>query len=91
LVDLLGHDRNVYEEEEIINKMPFEPPALMWKTLVGACRIHGNMELGKHAAEWVLELDLLYPATCVLLSNIYAAAGKWNDVTKVRNMMKDNG
>eukprot|EP01018_Ginkgo_biloba_P029573 Gb_20749 [translate_table: standard] len=91
MVDLLGRAGCLDEAEDIINKMPFEPGALVWRTLLGACRIHGNMDLGKRAAEWVLELEPQDPASYVLLSNIYAAAARWDDVTKVRNTMYERG
>eukprot|EP01018_Ginkgo_biloba_P007201 Gb_03579 [translate_table: standard] len=91
MVDLLGRAGCLGEAEAFINEIPFEPGALVWGTLLGACRVHGNMELGKQAAERLLELDPQNSATYVLLSNIYAEAGRWEDVAKVRTMMKDKG
>eukprot|EP01018_Ginkgo_biloba_P027869 Gb_30918 [translate_table: standard] len=91
MVDLLGRAGQLNEAKNLINQMPFEPSALVWRTLLGACRTHGNMELGKHAAEHILELEPEDPAMYVLLSNIYAAAGRWDDVEKVRKMMIDRG
>eukprot|EP01018_Ginkgo_biloba_P030030 Gb_09794 [translate_table: standard] len=91
IVDLLGRAGCLSEAEDFINKMPVQANALVWRTLLGACRVHGNMEIGKRAAECLLELEPQDAATYVLLSNIYASAGKWNDVTKVRTMMKDRG
>eukprot|EP01018_Ginkgo_biloba_P030033 Gb_09792 [translate_table: standard] len=90
MVDLLGRAGCLDEAEDFINKMPLEPSALVWRSLLGACRVHCNMDKGKYAAECLLELDPHDAATYVLLSNIYAAAGKWNDVAKVRMLMKDN-
>eukprot|EP01018_Ginkgo_biloba_P010381 Gb_31374 [translate_table: standard] len=91
MVDLFGRAGHLDEAVRIINKMAFEPGALVWRTLLGACRIHGNIDLAKHAAECLLELEPEDDATYVLLSNVYAAAGKWDDVVKVRKMMKDRG
>ncbi|KAH9289528.1 hypothetical protein KI387_033645, partial [Taxus chinensis] len=50
MVDQLGRAGCLEEAEGFIHKMPFPPRALMWRTLLGACRIHGNLELGKRAA-----------------------------------------
>lgn len=49
IVDLLGRVGHLYEAEDFINNMPFEPSALVWETLLQACRIHGNMEVAKRA------------------------------------------
>eukprot|EP01018_Ginkgo_biloba_P001961 Gb_38292 [translate_table: standard] len=91
MVDLLGRAGHLLEAESFIYKMPFEPGAVVWRALLGACRVHGNMELGKRAAEYSIKLEPQEAATYVLLSNIYASAGRWDDVVKVRNMMKDQG
>eukprot|EP01018_Ginkgo_biloba_P009344 Gb_05356 [translate_table: standard] len=91
MVDLLGRAGFLYEAECLINRMPIKPAVLVWRTLLGACRIHGNKELGKCAAEHILELEPQDAAAYVLLSNIYAASGRWADVAKVRKKMKDVG
>eukprot|EP01018_Ginkgo_biloba_P000686 Gb_34816 [translate_table: standard] len=89
MVDLLGRAGHLEEANDFINKMPFEPNALVWRTLLGACRVHGNMELGKRAAESALNLEPEDAATYVLLSNIYASAGRWDDSANIRQLMKD--
>eukprot|EP01018_Ginkgo_biloba_P032323 Gb_32256 [translate_table: standard] len=91
MVDLLGRGGHIDEAVAFINEMQCEPDVVVWKTLLGACRIHGNMQLGKHVAERILDLEPEDDATYVLLSNIYAMSGKWDDVTKVRKLMKDRG
>eukprot|EP01018_Ginkgo_biloba_P000473 Gb_25129 [translate_table: standard] len=89
MVDLLGRAGRLDEAETFINEMPFKPDALIWRTLLGACKIHGNTELGQRAAQSLLELEPQEPSTYVLLSNIYAAAGRWDAVAMVRKTMKD--
>eukprot|EP01018_Ginkgo_biloba_P010984 Gb_29028 [translate_table: standard] len=91
MVDLLGRAGCLDEAEEFVNSMPFEPNASMWGALLGASRIHGNMELGKRAAEHIFKLEPENAGMYVLLSNMYAAVGRWDDVTKLRVMMKDRG
>eukprot|EP01018_Ginkgo_biloba_P000403 Gb_07442 [translate_table: standard] len=91
IVDLLGRAGHLDEAEAFINNMPFRPSALIWQTLLGACRIHGNTELGRRAADCLIVLQPQDSATYVLLSNIYAAAGRWDDRAKVRKMMEDMG
>ncbi|XP_057828703.2 pentatricopeptide repeat-containing protein At2g27610 [Cryptomeria japonica] len=91
IVDLLSRAGRLNEAANVVKRMPFEPSALVWRTLLGACRIHGNLELGKHAAECILALEPEDTATYVLLSNIYAVLGRWEDVAKVRKLMKAKG
>eukprot|EP01018_Ginkgo_biloba_P036306 Gb_38750 [translate_table: standard] len=91
MIDLLGRAGRLDEAEVFINNMPFEPDAVVWGALLSACRIHGNMELGKRAAECLSKLEPLNAASYVLLSNIYSAAGRWDDAAKMRKMMKDMG
>eukprot|EP01018_Ginkgo_biloba_P030250 Gb_03345 [translate_table: standard] len=89
MVDLLGRAGRLNDAHAVIKNMPFEPTAGVWGALLGACRVHCNIELGEHVFERLLELDPKHDGNYVLLSNIYAAAGRWDDVAKVRNMMKD--
>ncbi|XP_057827674.2 pentatricopeptide repeat-containing protein At4g21065 [Cryptomeria japonica] len=91
IVDLLGRAGLLEEAEDFIKKMPLEPNISVWQSLLGACRIHGNMELGKYAAECLLKLEPNDSATYILLSNIYAAANRWEDAARVRKMMRDRG
>jgi pentatricopeptide repeat protein len=72
MVDLLGH---LQEAENMIKVMPCEPDVTAWKALLGACRIHGNVEMGECVAKRVLELEPENAAGYVLQSSIYAAGG----------------
>eukprot|EP01018_Ginkgo_biloba_P031727 Gb_14403 [translate_table: standard] len=89
MVDLLGRAGHLDEAQDFINNMPIKPDAAVWGSLLAACRVHTNIEIGEHAAECLFELHPKSVAPYVLLSNIYAAAGRWDDIEKVRKMMKD--
>eukprot|EP01018_Ginkgo_biloba_P003034 Gb_26694 [translate_table: standard] len=91
MVDLLARSGQVDKAEEFIHGMPFEPGASVWGALLGACRIHDKMEIGKRVAGYLSKLEPQNVGTLVLLSNIYAAAGRWDDVAKVRKLMKRRG
>ncbi|XP_008775674.2 pentatricopeptide repeat-containing protein At3g24000, mitochondrial [Phoenix dactylifera] len=91
IVDLLGRAGLLDQALKFINDMPIQPTAAVWGALLGACRMHKNAELGKYAAERVFELDPHDAGPHVLLYNIYASAGRWDDAAKVRRMMKENG
>ncbi|XP_028763091.1 pentatricopeptide repeat-containing protein At1g11290, chloroplastic-like isoform X1 [Neltuma alba] len=91
VVDLLGRVGHLNEAMEFIRKMPIEPNEMIWQTLLGACRIHGNTELGEIAAQNILSTMPDYPATYVLLSNAYIESGLYEDGVSLRNIMKERG
>lgn len=91
IVDLLGRAGLLNEALRFINEMPIQPTAAVWGALLGACRMHKNVEMGSFAAERVFELDPHDSGPHVLLSNIYASGNRWRDAAKVRKLMKESG
>ncbi|KAL3850371.1 hypothetical protein ACJIZ3_012253 [Penstemon smallii] len=88
MVDLLGRAGKLNEAMELINKMPVEADAIVWGSLMGACRNHLNSDLAEIAAKKLLQLEPKNAGPYVLLSNIYASKGKWGDVAKLRKNMR---
>ncbi|XP_058106120.1 pentatricopeptide repeat-containing protein At3g22690-like [Magnolia sinica] len=92
MVDLFGRCGLLSEVEDFMKNIPTNSNGeAIWGALLGACRIHGNVELAEYAMNHLLELDPSNSGAYVLLSNVYAKASQWADVVKVRNMMKGNG
>ncbi|KAM7520721.1 hypothetical protein LguiB_019683 [Lonicera macranthoides] len=91
MVDLLGRAGLLLEAFHFVDAMEIEPNSIIWRTLLGACRIHGNVELGKRANEQLLKLRHNESGDYVLLSNIYASRCEWDGAEKVRKSMDDNG
>ncbi|KQK07032.1 hypothetical protein BRADI_2g32290v3 [Brachypodium distachyon] len=89
IVDLLARSGLVEEARQFINEMPCKADALVWKTLLSACRTYGNTEIGEIAANHVINLEPRDPAPYVLLSNLYADAGLWDEVARIRSLMRD--
>ncbi|PIA61148.1 hypothetical protein AQUCO_00300579v1 [Aquilegia coerulea] len=89
MVDLLGRGGCIEEAKELINKMPMSPNAAIWGALLSACRIHGESELAECAVKELIRLEPQNSGNYILLSNIYAELGKWNDVEKTRALMKE--
>ncbi|KAJ4758543.1 Pentatricopeptide repeat-containing protein [Rhynchospora pubera] len=87
MVDLYSRAGKLSEASDLINRMPFPADARVWRTLLGACRMHRNIELGEIAAKNLISLEPDNPAAYVLLSNMYAGLGKWEERTKIRKMM----
>lgn len=91
MVDLLGRCGLLSDAHVLIKNMPLEPNSGVWGALLGACRVYGNIDLGKEAAEKMIALDPLDPRNYIMLSNIYSAAGLWDDASNVRALMKAKG
>ncbi|XP_058105881.1 pentatricopeptide repeat-containing protein At4g13650 [Magnolia sinica] len=91
VVDILGRAGLLDQARKFIEEMPIDPDAMVWRTLLSACRVHRKMEIGELAARHLLELEPHDSATYVLLSNIYAVARKWDRRDHMRQMMKDRG
>ncbi|MED6219486.1 hypothetical protein PIB30_036267 [Stylosanthes scabra] len=88
MVDILGRAGLLEEARELIRTMPFEPDAIVWRALLGACKIHKNADLAQEATLNLLELEPHVDGNYVLLSNIYSQAKKWDRVVMLRRSMK---
>ncbi|KAL9234713.1 hypothetical protein vseg_009551 [Gypsophila vaccaria] len=91
MIDLFCRAGKFSEAEELIDSMPSEPKAPVLEAMLAGCRIHGKLDLGIKVAEKLLNLIPQNDGTYILLSNIYAAAGQWTDVARVRALMRDRG
>ncbi|XP_059648083.1 pentatricopeptide repeat-containing protein At2g17210 [Cornus florida] len=91
MVDLFGRAGKLDNAMDFIKKMPerLKPGASAWGALLSACRSHGNSELGAGAVSRVLELEPSNSAGYLLASSMYAAAGLWNDASRMRWLVKE--
>lgn len=90
-VDLYGRAGCLDEAKALIDSMPLEPDAMVWKTLLGACRMYGNIELASYIARILLVLEPEEHCIYVLLSNILASHGRWDEIAKIKRVMRDKG
>lgn len=90
LVDILGRHGQVEEAMGVICSMPLEPDKAVWGALLGACRVHNNVEFARVAADALVRLEPESSAPYVLLYNMYADFGRWDDATEVRLIMERN-
>ncbi|KAF3791873.1 Pentatricopeptide repeat-containing protein [Nymphaea thermarum] len=91
MVDLLGRAGLLKEAVSFTEKMPFEPNSIIYGSLLSACRVHHELELGELIAEEILMLAPNDDGAYILLSNMYSEAGKWNKVRRVRRKMGSQG
>ncbi|KAH7677254.1 TPR-like protein [Dioscorea alata] len=88
IVDLLGRAGQLEEAAEFIKQMPFEADSNVWGALLGACRMHGSLVLGRWAAEHLFQLKPGHSGYYTLLSNMYAEAARWDEANEIRKLMK---
>ncbi|KDP39932.1 hypothetical protein JCGZ_03463 [Jatropha curcas] len=90
MVDLLGRAGKLDDAVDLIKRMPFTPHASIFGTLLGACRIHKNIEIAEFAAKNLLDLDPTSATAYVQLANVYAAQNQWDQVARIRQSMKSS-
>ncbi|KAJ8767058.1 hypothetical protein K2173_012571 [Erythroxylum novogranatense] len=90
LVDIVGRHGQLEEALDLIKSMPFEPDKAVWGALLGASRVHNNVEMARVAAEELMKLEPESSTPYVLLHNMYANMGCWDDAADIRGMMERN-
>ncbi|XP_008783105.2 pentatricopeptide repeat-containing protein At3g02330, mitochondrial [Phoenix dactylifera] len=90
MVDIVGRSKGIHEALNLINDMPVEADAVIWRNLLSVCKIHRNVEVAEMVANNILLLDPEDSAAYILLSNIYAEVGKWGEVSKIRRIMRQS-
>ncbi|CAJ1977928.1 unnamed protein product [Sphenostylis stenocarpa] len=91
MVDLLGRAGDLDGAYKFITSMPLPPDANVLGSLIGACRLNNKVELAEILADRFFQLNSDDPGHYVLISNLYASGKRWDDMSKVRSMMKDKG
>ncbi|XP_010245112.1 PREDICTED: putative pentatricopeptide repeat-containing protein At5g37570 isoform X2 [Nelumbo nucifera] len=91
MVDLLGRAGFIDEAHNLISSMPIRPEASIWGALLGACKIHGNLELAESIAQKLFEIEPENPGNYAILANMYVERKMWDAATRVRMMMKRRG
>ncbi|XP_057966405.1 pentatricopeptide repeat-containing protein At4g35130, chloroplastic [Malania oleifera] len=91
MLDLLGRVGNLDLANSFIKEMPVVPTARIWGSFLTACRNNKNIELAELAAKHILSLRHDNTGCFVLLSNMYAELGRWEDVEQIKGLMQKEG
>ncbi|GMP59392.1 hypothetical protein CsSME_00022681 [Camellia sinensis var. sinensis] len=91
LIDMLGREGRLEEAETIALQIPTEiANVVIWRTLLGACSFHGNIQIAERVMRKILEIERRYGGDYVLLSNIYAGFCRFVDAEGVRRLMDES-
>ncbi|CAH9056755.1 unnamed protein product [Cuscuta epithymum] len=90
-VDLLGRAGHLEKAKELIRGMPFQPDSMVLKTLLGACRTCGDIELATEVAHCLLELDPGEHCIYVLLTDLFGKLKLWDEIASVKRLMREKG
>uniref|UniRef100_M8BVU0 DYW domain-containing protein n=1 Tax=Aegilops tauschii TaxID=37682 RepID=M8BVU0_AEGTA len=91
MVDLLARGGFLDEAYQFIQTMPMKADVRVWGALLAACRVHKNIDLGKQVARMIQKLGPEGTGNFVLLSNIFSAAGRFDEAAEVRIIQKEKG
>ncbi|KAK9683055.1 hypothetical protein RND81_10G115100 [Saponaria officinalis] len=92
MVDILGKSGQIRKALKLIEDMPFEADDVIWRTLLSVCKMYGNvedLEVAEKAADAILQLDPQDSSVYILMANIYADAGMWDKVSRLRRGMRE--
>lgn len=90
MVDILGRGGRLIEAEELIKGMAWKADIVIWGALLAACNNHGDIHVAERVVEEILVLEPHNHGVCVILSNMYAEVGRWEEVARLRNRMKED-
>ncbi|TYK22272.1 pentatricopeptide repeat-containing protein [Cucumis melo var. makuwa] len=88
VVDLMCRSGYLDMAYNFIKKMPMVPDVVIWRILLSACKLHGNLVLAEIVSKKLLELDPSNNGNYVLSSSTYAGSDRWDDVIKIRELME---
>ncbi|KAK9167808.1 hypothetical protein Scep_002999 [Stephania cephalantha] len=88
VVDLLARKGRLRDAYSFVIGMPIEANANVWGTLLGACRNQHEVELGRVVADHLFEVEPNNVGNYVVMSNMYAANERWDQVKEVRKFMR---
>nr|UPT49085.1 pentatricopeptide repeat protein AaPPR1570 [Agave angustifolia]UPT49832.1 pentatricopeptide repeat protein AaPPR148 [Agave angustifolia] len=89
MVDLLGRAGRLREAEKLIQEMGTNPDCIIWRSLLSASLVHGDIELAETAGREIIKQDPDDDGVYVLLWNMYAGSNRWKEALEMRQKMRD--
>ncbi|KAF5745598.1 pentatricopeptide repeat-containing protein [Tripterygium wilfordii] len=89
LIDILVRAGRFQEALEVVKGMEIEPDEVVWGSLLNGCKIYGHTDLAELAVKKLIEIDPNNGSYGIMLANLYGELGKWDEVHKLREMLKE--
>lgn len=84
MVDLLGRAGKLEEALKFTESMHLEPNAVIWATLLSACKNHRKGEFLESLTNKILNQEPANPGYLTLITNLSSSVGKWQDAVNFR-------
>ncbi|MQL79702.1 hypothetical protein Taro_012159 [Colocasia esculenta] len=91
LVDMLGRAGELKKALDAIRCSPWADNPVLWRTLLSACKIHGDVQMGELAMDSLVRMGAHHAGDCSLLATVYAKMGDKEGMARMRKMVKDHG
>ena len=91
MVDMFGRVGRLDEAEELMHQIPGGPGLSVLQSLLGSCKLHGNVEMAERVVDSLIQMDPGSSGPYVLMANLYAEKGNWEKVAEVRKGMRGRG
>ncbi|KAI4346049.1 hypothetical protein L6164_013131 [Bauhinia variegata] len=89
VVDLLARGGRINDAYDLVIRLPIQADAHVWGTLIGACKIHNEVEWGSIVADQLFKIEDKDIGNYVVMSNLYAADARWDEVLEIRRLMRN--
>ncbi|XP_076901710.1 pentatricopeptide repeat-containing protein At4g32430, mitochondrial-like [Bidens hawaiensis] len=90
MVDMYGQAGRLAEAEDFLGRIPGRVGLPVLQSLLGSCKVHGNMEMGKRVSDALLKMEPRESGSYVLMSNLHAERANWDEVARIRKGMREN-
>lgn len=91
LVDLLSRGGRLAEAYEVLKSIPLAESSSAQGSLLAACRVYGDQKRGEAVGRDLLDSGSEKSSVYTSISNLYAEGGRWEEVARLRSIVKDRG
>ncbi|GJM86522.1 hypothetical protein PR202_ga02389 [Eleusine coracana subsp. coracana] len=91
MVDLMGRAGRLDEARALIGSMPGGPTDAAWRSLLNACRIHGDLELAEHTLNELRRINAANAGDYVIVADMHARVRNFNAAAALRTEAVDRG